>query len=253
MPLDIRNIPKIMKHEGWGNAARLLDRWFDLPATTAPHYGPPDTTTIRMDAFALTYARVRAFYENDVLGARIWERPGSITELARVLRRQNKIYRSPTRIPFGDLGSPPEPQHHDHIAVARFSDAFYTLDGFTAALGNCSMHVLAAGYIEPVPNSTRCAAIVTEVGVYIRDTFDFVNRRGPMGISLDQPLGYWDDVVMIAGAARRNYPSSPSGAFVFNSTFQEWRRVHRRGGDYLVFSDIKRHVLREPSSYVFEY
>jgi hypothetical protein len=59
MPLDLTHIPKIMRKQRWYKAASLMDEWFGRPAATAPQYGAPDTTTIRMDQWALHFPRAQ--------------------------------------------------------------------------------------------------------------------------------------------------------------------------------------------------
>jgi len=63
---------------------------------------------------------------------------------------------------------------------------------------------------------------ITEVGVYVRDSFDFNDHS--------QFLGFW---------GHRDTP-------VNNATFREWRTKFSKGGDYEVFSDIKRVKLDSP-------
>jgi hypothetical protein len=62
---------------------------------------------------------------------------------------------------------------------------------------------------------------VDEVGVYVKDSFDFEG---------DQFLGFW------------GYRDTPYN----NSDFREWRMANHAGGDFLVFSDIKRTKISPP-------
>ena len=92
---------------------------------------------------------------------------------------------------------------------------------------------------------------MTEVGVYIRDSFDFEGN---------QPLGCWSDgqpmmfsPVLLPGTA---------GGMVFvpelmltpvgNRDFREWRQRTGKGGDFLVFSDVKRVTLTPPDEFVIK-
>jgi hypothetical protein len=71
-----------------------------------------------------------------------------------------------------------------------------------------------------------------EVGVFMRDSYDFNGS---------QFLGFWDDkdnsVSMFNPLA---------GERVSNDHFRAWRAANKRGGDFLVFSDVKRVPLSEP-------
>jgi hypothetical protein len=64
---------------------------------------------------------------------------------------------------------------------------------------------------------------VAEVGIYVKDSFDFND---------DQFLGFW------------GYRDTPTN----NSDFREWRDQNNAGGDFLVFSDIKRTRLATPDA-----
>jgi hypothetical protein len=57
--VDMAKIPSLMRAQipSWGNAARLQDVWFGNPATTKPAYASPDTTTIKIDSWLLTFER----------------------------------------------------------------------------------------------------------------------------------------------------------------------------------------------------
>ncbi len=93
-----------------------------------------------------------------------------------------------------------------------------------------------AGSVAPAPGGARFQVTITEVGIYIRDSYDFNG---------DQDLGYWDDtdnsVSMI---------NPLSGTKVTNADFRAWRAPNGRGGDFLVFSDVKRTTLRPPDSFL---
>ncbi len=55
----LTNIPKIMRHHGWASGATLMESWFSRPAMTAPSYDSPNVSTIRMDAWVLSFPRAR--------------------------------------------------------------------------------------------------------------------------------------------------------------------------------------------------
>ncbi len=84
----------------------------------------------------------------------------------------------------------------------------------------------------PIPKSPRFKVTISEVGVYIRDSYDFNGS---------QFLGFWDDkdnsVSMI---------NPLSGTSVSNDDFHSWRVKTGKGGDFLVFSDLLRTFLPNP-------
>lgn len=76
---------------------------------------------------------------------------------------------------------------------------------------------------------------ITQLGVYIRDSYDFND---------DQPLGNWgpDEVRMMP---------SPRLAMVENASFRRWRREYKRGGDFIIFSDVRWEPV--PQGLIWEY
>lgn len=89
---------------------------------------------------------------------------------------------------------------------------------------------------------------VSKVGIYMRDTFDFIG---------EQYLGHWNENGMgvVSAAALQNKladkewhwsgwnPSLGWMVPINNSDFNAWRRENNRGGDLLVFSDIQRRAV----------
>ncbi len=126
-------------------------------------------------------------------------------------------------------------QDPDYVNYRVVSFGFSDLDDMSAALGNFAFRVLIGGSVAPAPGGAHFQVTITEVGIYIRDSYDFNG---------DQDLGYWDDtdnsVSMI---------NPLSGTKVTNADFRAWRTRNGRGGDFLVFSDVKRTTLRPPDSF----
>jgi len=63
MAITLTNIPRIMRHHGWNNGARLMEIWFSRPPAIKPSYGPPETSTIKMDTWVLTFPRARQVFD----------------------------------------------------------------------------------------------------------------------------------------------------------------------------------------------
>jgi len=72
-----------------------------------------------------------------------------------------------------------------------------------------------------VSGGLQLVVSVEEIGIYVWDTFNFEG---------EQFLGVW------------GYRDTP----VNNSDFREWRQKNNAGGDFLVYSDIKRTKLNPP-------
>jgi hypothetical protein len=232
MSLTITNIPAIMRSKKWYNAASLMDSWFSRPVTVAPKYGLPDTTTIQMDSWVLTFSRAKKIYEQ-LMKERIWMNTAAQAEITKMLRRKNLLI--PASVSFGNLDQPVPLQDDDYINQRVVSFGLFDLDDMSAALGNYIFNVVAAGYVTSTPGTTAYQVSITEVGVYVKDSFDFNG---------DQDLGYWDDS---DNSASMFNPLSGDG--VTNQTFRDWRAKNMMGGDFRVFSDLKRTVIKPPDTF----
>jgi hypothetical protein len=238
--MDITLIPGIMRRHGWLNGARLQDIWFGRPPNAVPERGVPDTTTIRMDGWALTFPRcaqaIRAMTTD-----RYWCGEEARRTLGRILQRQGKL--TSMRTTFGDL-SLPVPQLDSQVLSELWVGSLRDpLDDMYAALGSFAVRVVAAGTVVPVQaavpsmtssarprtTATRHQAQIEQVGFFIRDSFDFNGF---------QPLGFWSST----DVARAPLPGYD---WVGNDTYRAWRAANGRGGDFIVYSDLKV-VRRSP-------
>jgi hypothetical protein len=209
-----------------------MDRWFSLPAAVAPGYAAPDTTTIRMDRWVLTFPRARQVYVQ-LLRERIWANTAAQAEIATMLRRRHMLGRS--RRSFGNLMAPANLQDRDYINQRVVSFQLSDLDDMSAALGRFVFRVLVAGTVEDDGSGRGFPVTIERVGVYLRDSYDFNG---------DQFLGFWDDS---DNSVSMTNPFSGTG--VSNSDFRDWRARNRLGGDFLVYSDVKRVTLRTPDTF----
>src|SRR6516164_3826595 len=109
---DLTHIPRIMRRQGWLNGARLLEIWFSRPRAVAPSYSAPDTTTIRMDSWALTFPRARQVYDQ-LVRDRIWSNTPARQVIARMLRHKGLLVNAVRS--FGQLTDPVPQQDVDYI------------------------------------------------------------------------------------------------------------------------------------------
>jgi hypothetical protein len=243
MSLTLTNIPRIMRSHGWANGARLMEIWFSRPAATAPAYGAPETATIRLDAWALTYQRAREVYDR-LMRERVWANAAAQREIASMLRRRRLLGSRPQA--FGNLNQPVHLLDADYInyravggGYGYYSYYYYYysgLDDMTAALGNFVFRVAVAGNVAPVSGGRGHRVTITDVGVYLRDSYDFNG---------DQHLGFWDDSDNSVSGW-----NALSGTQVTNEDFRNHRAATGRGGDFLVFSDVKQTHLATPDTFV---
>jgi uncharacterized protein DUF6402 len=233
MSLTITNIPAIMRSHRWENGARLMETWFARPIAIAPAYGPPETATIRMDAWVLTFPRAKQVYDQ-LMREKIWANAAAQREIATMLRRQGVL--TPGSRSFGNLTRAVPLQDADYINYRVVNFGLSNLDDLSAALGNFAFRVLVSGAVAAASGGSGYQVTITEVGVYIRDSYDFNG---------EQFLGYWDDSDNTVSMF-----NPLSGTSVSNSDFRDWRSRNGRGGDFLVFSDIKRTTLTTPDTFI---
>jgi hypothetical protein len=150
-----------------------------------------------------------------------------------MLRRRGLLARSGSS--FGNLTRPAPDLDPDYINFRTVDFGVSDLDDMTAALGNFAFRVVVAGEVEPLTGRGGHRVTIRQVGVYVRDSFDFNG---------DQFLGYWDDS---DNSVSMMNPFSGTG--VSNADFRAWRTANSRGGDFLVFSDVKLTSLTSPSSF----
>ena len=130
---------------------------------------------------------------------------------------------------FGDLSRPVPEIHKDTIQYAPVGHPLSDpLDDMFDALARFTFRVAVSGYVSTDKLSTGeeiYIVTITEVGTYVFDSYDFNGH---------QVLGWWD-------AKTNSVTKNPFGEEirVDNGDFRDWRDRNHRGGDFLVFSDIK--------------
>ena len=236
--MNVELIPSIMHDKGWCNGERLMQIWFERPPNAVPKAGAPETATIRLDSWALTFSRCREAYEG-IIRNRAWRCPEARKNLGHWLANNRKL--SQQRICFGDLNRPVSALDRDFIYQVPVGSLTDPLDDMFAALGKFNLRIVLAGSISgltipsPVNRTSRYQVQIDRVGVYIYDSYDF------NGFQL---LGFWSELC-------RDVARGPTGDYeaVYNSTFREWREKNKKGGDFLVFSDLKVIPLNPPDTF----
>jgi hypothetical protein len=207
-------IPYEMEWEHWTEGAKLLETWFERPPSIAPKYSKPVTDLIKMD-WVLKFPRAKSVFDQ-ILADKIWTNDASRKRLAELLRNKPPVAGST----FGDL-TLPVPQIDEAWVNSRPVSSGTTVDGLTAALGGFLLQVAVTGQVLSAPGFTQI--VINEIGIYVKDSFDFNG---------DQFLGVW------------GYRDDP----INNSDFRQWRNDNHLGGDFQVFSDVKRIKLNPPDA-----
>lgn len=265
----LKNIPHRMRIRGWDRAAALLERWFIAKANSEPKDGNPDTTTVSMD-WVLNWSSAREAY-NELIKDEIWKNPAGQRTLIGRLKSKN-LFNPFARIRFDFLNPAPLPfswhqlkprVHMNHTNTKEITHPFRKANEYVAALGKCSFHVVCKGYTEPISRDSKkkYRVVIEEVGIYLRDTFDFNDR----GNFYSQPLGYWsnerilldentvEEFKKLCSAFNKYkcepYPNLFTRDYVDNKLFRWWRERSCHGGDFVIFSDMHTIKLSPVSSF----
>jgi hypothetical protein len=258
-------IPDIMDHLGWTNGEALMRKWFSDPANDDPEKGIPDISTIKID-WVLGYDRAREVYDK-AINDKVWMNgPAQNKIIDKLIIKQG--IQLPTmlgiKVAFGNAGA----GITSAALMQQFNDDYQfqyrevnsnsildPLDDLFAALGNFNFNFVTQGTVEYLGKNANgkdaYKVTLTQVGIYVRDSYDFNDASADWHNPktwVSQPLGYWD-------CAERNASRTPGpGAYyVNNEDFRKWRDNYGngKGGDFLVFSDIK--VINVNDTFTFAF
>jgi RHS repeat-associated protein len=238
--IEVEEIAEVMRRRNFMNGHRLLTRWMAAPAGNSDR-GVPDTTTLRMDSWVLTFARAKEAYIELVWGAGFVNGPGK-REIVNVLRRTGKLDKGANDYQLYDFVSVPVVDvDRDRNFIQERGVGDYTtdpVDDMSAAIGQFLMRVLIKGRV-----CQQDLIYVDEVGVYVKDDYNFTDDPNTSQAYISQILGVWNKETLYIG------PNPLLGDLVNNETFKQWRIKTHRGGDQLVFSDVK--VTKLPKAQIF--
>jgi len=228
---SITKIPGIMRANKWLNGARLMDEWFAGPAAVMPAYTTPDTTTITMDSFVLTFPRARIVFDGMVRD-KLW-----MSEKAKPVfaSRFPTLGIAPGTTKHIDISSKSAPDQHPLHVNLKAVPGITNFDDMEAALGNFSIYVVPLVF-DVAPDSGKARVTLSWVGFHVMDSYDFEGH---------QTLGWWDE-----GSNRASALPFWGANEVDNGDFRDWRTANKKGGDFQVFSDVKKLSLNPPDSFL---
>jgi hypothetical protein len=274
---DIQEIPRTMRKLHMPMGAALMERWFagdlnyspddqsevaELNQDGAPY--PPsmiDKTDVKMK-WVLGFSRAKE--QRDNLIENVIRSPSGVGALRKILLRYvNNGSVNASEMCGNDLALIHKHFQFEYVPVEGtfMQKAMQALnraiqdrgvpDDLTAALG--SFNIYAA--VESAYIDRNRVATVKAISIYIKDPYTFTTDRG----EVSQYLGHWSSkgviVVPITEIATlgnqwwANFPVKIGDAHrkgnvyypVRNSDFRNWQMKHRRGGDFVIYSD--REVL----------
>jgi Family of unknown function (DUF6402) len=212
--LMLDTIPDEEEEMGWYQAAERLKTWFKRRPAIAPAYSAPVTNVIKMD-WVLQFSRAKSVYDQ-IIKERIWTNPKSQERMAAILKQKPRVAGQV----WGDLSKFVTDVDDEWINARPVSSGLLSFDPLTGALGAFELKLAIAGKLLSIGGG-EFQVSVEEVGIYVKDSFDFNGN---------QFLGWW------------GYRDEP----INNSDFRRWREEEKAGGDFRVFSNIKRIRLNPP-------
>jgi hypothetical protein len=225
---DVVKIPVIMRALGWTVAPRTQDIWLNGPANANPEAGAPVTNLVTM-SWVRGFAGPNALF-NRLIADRVWVNEAAQAEIASWLRTNG--YLGPTTTSFGNFQRPVPDIDADYVQRRDYTVSVTDpIDELIATLANFNYRMAVKGTATPLAGG-RHRVHIAEVGIYVRDSFDFIDEG--------QRLGCWNEA---SNRVMLGPPCVPESGYVgvWNETYREWRDRHGQGGDYIIYSDLHIH------------
>ncbi|WP_373386821.1 DUF6402 family protein [Pseudomonas alcaligenes] len=272
----ITDIPTVMDGLGWSQGARLMRKWFNNPAYEMPaavKVGNVSPSTLsgqqlltdlpfewlfsssrriqdRVESLVSDLQEVREF--NGLIGRtkspltqlsnglvvfmNRLKRIGHLDENSCTLHNASEDFSGLSAIQLEETSQ----FNLIRIGATLWEKATDDLDDVYGALGSFVIKVAATKFRTYASDHGFPAIEIEEIGLYVRDTYDFLNIDG------DQLLGYWNRPGVIrpgpieAISSPEHIDRSGSRYFkVTNGAFNKYRQLKNKGGDFLVFSTVK--------------
>jgi Family of unknown function (DUF6402) len=245
--------PEVMRHFGLVEGRRLMETWFSRNPATAPYYSAPPVT-ISLD-WVLKFGRAKDVYDQLIKDV-IWLNDASLIEIGRMLQRKG-LLQATTETRFGELWRPVTEQDDDYINQ-RAVIGYQGVDDLGAALGAFDFRLVVAGSVSPIRKyygndvsfSLRHEVLIEEIGVYVRDSYDFDGDQFLGWWTYPDNYEYWRLDTFDTGRSSRRYPYGyvlgmpfEGGELITNEDFKKFRKQSHKGGDFLVYSELKRHYV----------
>ena len=254
--LMLDDIPGAMDKMGWTVAPKLMRRWlsatvWNMPADVKGDRADPrtlapvhiDNSAVKM-SWALSFERVGAAYQELLAG---WRSPRADQRIKDKLRSAGW---SGGPFNFGDLSQPtPIVDAISQVNFKHVGGLFDPLDDLYGALGRAQIKIAVAGKVARDWLEKDCL-LIEELGFYIHDTYEFIDAKGEtqlLGVwSVDRCLSKTDTAAWLAAPWLVRVNLWPGFVPVYNHDFERYRKKRNLGGDFVIYSDIKRVKLPTP-------
>ncbi len=272
----VRYIPKIMLEQNppWSNGAKIMNQWFSREPNAISKKGVPDTTSIKMD-WVLNFDRIKQFYQKNIINQNFYLDDSNVLtqlkkEIKKMLSDKELLMTLPERIGdsinFGDFsqkiiknskGDYNTITHKYYVKNVPWGSSYYSdsyssgssykpygdtsdqvinLDDFIATIGRAVFRISFFGKITKT-NENDFTINILKAGVFLRDSFSFEGEE--RWHKPEQPLGYWNPSTNYVGT------NPLYGYYITNEDFRNYRDTFNKGGDFLIFSDVKSYDVNK--------
>lgn len=275
---SIADIPNVMDKLGWKEGARLMRHWFTgapYEMSLAYKIGTKDDRDLKKSGHTLenidfnwlstSSTRTKKIVASLIIdfsgehreyGQRIGRTQNTLDQLSKgLIEFMHKLEilgllsREKQQLTLSNCNySAKAAIELDHISQfnreiigaslwEKGTDAF---DDVYAALGAFNIKMAATKFSTAYDVETGFSKIhITEIGIYIRDSYDFLGS--------EQLLGYWSQHGLLKPSAWQYSISKPDAIDsdnkryfkVTNASFNEYRKNFNKGGDFAVYSTVK--------------
>lgn len=254
--LMLDDIPNAMDQMNWTVAPKLMRRWlgaaaWSMPADIKADRADPrtlapahiDLSIVTMN-WALSFERANAAYQELLTGWR------SHRAEQRIKDKLSSAGWVGGPFKFGDLSQPtPIVDATSQINFKHIGGLFDPLDDLYGALGRAQIKLAVTGKVARNWLEQDCL-LIDELGFYIHDTYEFIDAKGD-----SQLLGVWSKDRCLSKTETTAWLAAPwfvravtwAGFVpVYNRDFERYRKKRKLGGDFVIYSDIKRVKLPTP-------
>ena len=248
MAITPPDIVGAMRKMGWGVASRLMDRWAKGGAWTmssAIKSGSVHAITLpasQVDQSIVTMSWAKSFSASKASYSDLAANALSVAGQNQLKARLRAAGWTKGVFTFGSRSlDAVQLDARNAINYRGFGRMIDTIDDMYGALGNAGFKAAAIGRVEV--RGKRDVFVVEAIGVYVRDTYDFIDSRWG-----SQPLGVWNEERCLNKAEMSMFYGTLPGTVgyalagfesVDNATFNRWRTSSGRGGDFVIYSDVE--------------
>ncbi len=239
----VEDIRHILRNKGWNVSASIQDIWFNGRERIADLSQPRGIDLRGGPAYIRTdLVTIDWLFENAPIGSGIRKYVRKLTDPANYLQPEQKAfiknnirglksrYRGQPVVPIADINGSSQALLDQIVLSYGTNYLSNPYNDLYAAVGRIGLRGIPLGTAERLGDG-RFRVSINGIAVFVFDSFDFGG---------DQPLGCW---------ARWNIGPEPVPYVtecVGNRDFRRYRRIKKRGGDFIIQTPVKRYVTIFP-------